>query len=66
MQPRLYGFILKRLADRDQTLEVLQRINLVTCQKLPITSQVQVPTPGPSQLHDFSSWRGEKISQEIG
>jgi RNA polymerase sigma-70 factor (ECF subfamily) len=33
MQPRLYGFILKRLADRDQTLEVLQRTNLVVCQK---------------------------------
>ena len=33
MQPRLYGFILKRLADRDQTLEVLQRTNLVICQK---------------------------------
>lgn len=33
IQPRLYGFILKRLADRDQTLEVLQRTNLVICQK---------------------------------
>ena len=33
IQPRLYGFILKRLADREQTLEVLQRINLVICQK---------------------------------
>lgn len=33
MQPRLYGFILKRLADRDQALEVLQRTNLVICQK---------------------------------
>ena len=33
MQPRLYGFILKRLADRDQTLEVLQWTNLVICQK---------------------------------
>ena len=33
MQPRLYGFILKRLADRDQTLEVLQRANLVIWQK---------------------------------
>ena len=33
MQPRLYGFFLKRLADRDQTLEVLQRTNLVICQK---------------------------------
>ena len=33
MQPRLYGFILKRLADRDQTLEVLQQTNLVICQK---------------------------------
>jgi len=33
IQPRLYGFILKRLADREQTLEVLQRTNLVICQK---------------------------------
>ena len=33
MQPRLYGFILKRLADRDQTLEVLQQTNLVIWQK---------------------------------
>jgi len=33
MQPRLYGFIFKRLADRDQTLEVLQRTNLVICEK---------------------------------
>jgi RNA polymerase sigma-70 factor (ECF subfamily) len=29
LQPRLYGFILKRLADRELTLEVLQRTNLV-------------------------------------
>ena len=33
MQLRLYGFILKRLADRDQTLEVLQKTNLVIWQK---------------------------------
>jgi len=33
IQPRLYGFILRRLADREQTLEVLQRTNLVICQK---------------------------------
>lgn len=33
IQPRLYGFILKRLADREQTLEVLQRTNLVICRK---------------------------------
>jgi hypothetical protein len=31
IQPCLYGFILKRLADREQTLEVLQRTNLVLC-----------------------------------
>ncbi len=29
----MYGFILKRLADREQTLEVLQRTNLVLCRK---------------------------------
>lgn len=34
IQPRLYGFILKRLADREQTLEVLQRTNLVLCRKV--------------------------------
>lgn len=33
IQPRLYGYILKRLADREQTLEVLQRTNLVICNK---------------------------------
>lgn len=33
IQPRLYGFILRRLADREQTLDVLQRTNLVICQK---------------------------------
>ncbi|QDT04949.1 RNA polymerase sigma factor [Rubripirellula lacrimiformis] len=33
IQPRLYGFILKRLADREQTLEVLQRTNEVLCRK---------------------------------
>ncbi len=33
IQPRLYGFILKRLADREQTLEVLQCTNLVLCRK---------------------------------
>ncbi|MEM6777048.1 MAG: sigma-70 family RNA polymerase sigma factor [Planctomycetota bacterium] len=33
IQPRLYGFILKRLADREQTLEVLQHTNLVLCRK---------------------------------
>ena len=33
IQPRLYGFILKRLADRMQTMEVLQQTNLVICQK---------------------------------
>ena len=33
IQPRLYAFILRRLADREQTLDVLQRTNLVICQK---------------------------------
>ena len=46
MQPRLYGFILKRLADREQTLELLQRTNLVLCQK---ASEFQ---PGSS----FTAW----------
>ena len=32
-QPRLYGYILKRLADREQTFEVLQRTNLVLCRQ---------------------------------
>ena len=39
IQPRLYGFILKRLADREQTLEVLQRANLVICEKADEFSQ---------------------------
>jgi len=33
IQPRLYGFILKRLADHEQALEVLQNTNLVLCRK---------------------------------
>ncbi|MDE0620538.1 MAG: sigma-70 family RNA polymerase sigma factor [Bryobacterales bacterium] len=33
IQPRLYGFILKRLADHEQTLEVLQNTNLAICRK---------------------------------
>ena len=34
VQPRLYGYILKRLADREQTAEVLQRTNAVICRKI--------------------------------
>lgn len=34
IQPRLYGFLFKRLADRDQTAEVLQRTNVVLCRKM--------------------------------
>ena len=32
-QPRLYGFIFKRLANHEQAKEVLQNCNLVICQK---------------------------------
>ena len=32
-QPRLYGFIFKRLANHEQAKEVLQNTNLVICQK---------------------------------
>jgi len=32
-QQRLYGYIFRRLADRDQTQEVLQQTNLVLCRK---------------------------------
>ncbi|MDA7938066.1 sigma-70 family RNA polymerase sigma factor [Pirellulales bacterium] len=46
MQPRLYGFILKRLADQDQARDVLQRTNLVICQK------AADYTPGTS----FTAW----------
>ena len=46
MQPRLYGFILKRLADQDQARDVLQRTNLVICQK------AEDYTPGTS----FTAW----------
>ncbi|MEM6692879.1 MAG: sigma-70 family RNA polymerase sigma factor [Planctomycetota bacterium] len=34
LQPRLYGFILKRLANREQASEVLQQTNLVLCRKV--------------------------------
>ena len=33
IQPRLYGFILKRIADHEQALEVLQNTNLGLCRK---------------------------------
>ena len=46
MQPRLYGFILKRLADQDQARDVLQRTNLVICEK------AGDYTPGTS----FTAW----------
>ena len=32
-QQRLYGFILKRLVDQDQSNEVLQLTNIVLCRK---------------------------------
>jgi hypothetical protein len=32
-QQRLFGFLFKRLADREQAREVLQRTNLVLCRK---------------------------------
>ena len=33
LQQRLFGFLFKRLADREQAHEVLQRTNLVLCRK---------------------------------
>ena len=33
VQSRLFGFLFKRLADREQAREVLQRTNLVLCCK---------------------------------
>jgi len=33
MQPRLYGYILKRTGDRDQADELLQRVCVVICEK---------------------------------
>ena len=33
VQSRLFGFLFKRLADREQAREVLQRTNLVLCRK---------------------------------
>lgn len=32
-QPRLYGFLLKRLVQREQAIEVLQNVNLTICSK---------------------------------
>lgn len=32
-QSRLFGFLLKRLGDREQALDVLQEVNLVLCRK---------------------------------
>ena len=33
VQQRFFGFLFKRLADREQAREVLQRTNLVLCRK---------------------------------
>jgi RNA polymerase sigma-70 factor (ECF subfamily) len=32
-QPRLFGFLLKRLGNRDQAQEILQEVNVVLCRK---------------------------------
>ena len=32
-QQRLYGYIFRRMANRDQAMEVLQQTNLVLCRK---------------------------------
>lgn len=46
IQPRLYGFILKRLANHEQTAEVLQKTNLAICEN------AARYTPGSN----FSAW----------
>lgn len=45
-QPRLFGFLLKRLVTRDQAQEVLQNVNLTICKK------AHQFTPGTN----FMSW----------
>ena len=32
-QQRLFGYIFRRVANRDQAMEVLQQVNLVLCHK---------------------------------
>ena len=46
LQPRMFGFLLKRLASRDQALEVLQNVNLTICRK---ADQFEAGT-------DFAAW----------
>ncbi|QDT10655.1 sigma-70 family RNA polymerase sigma factor [Stieleria marina] len=67
IQPRLYGFILKRLADREQTLEVLQRTNLVLCRKLGDFQQGSSFTAWAFTIAKFQvmSWRKSNRSGRL-
>ena len=55
VQQRLFGFLFKRLADREQAREVLQRTNLVLCRK---AEQYQAGT-------NFKAWAMSVANYEV-
>ena len=55
VQQRLFGFLFKRLADREQAREVLQRTNLVLCRK---AEQYQTGT-------NFKAWAMSVANFEV-
>jgi len=55
VQQRLFGFLFKRLADREQAREVLQRTNLVLCRK---AEQYQTGT-------NFKAWAMSVANYEV-
>ena len=55
VQQRLFGFLFKRLADREQAREVLQRTNLVLCRK------ADNYEPGPN----FKAWAMTVANYEV-
>jgi RNA polymerase sigma-70 factor, ECF subfamily len=55
VQQRLLGFLFKRLADREQAREVLQRTNLVLCRK---ADQYQAGT-------NFKAWAMSVANYEV-
>ena len=55
VQQRLFGFLFKRLADREQAREVLQRTNLVLCRK---AEQYQAGT-------NFKAWAMSVANHEV-
>ena len=58
-QQRLYGYIFRRMANRDQAMEVLQQTNLVLCRKADDFEPAPILTPGPPPSPTTRFWRTE-------